>query len=103
MRRFTLLLTLGLGIVSGAAPAAPPKSGTYELAIAVAPMADQVPCLIKIEEKDGRLTGEVTATAPGASDLSVKDVTLDGDLLRFTLTTPNGDWSFEGKVPQAGA
>jgi hypothetical protein len=105
MKRFALLLALGLGVVSAApaAPAAPPKGGTYELAIAAAATVEQVPCLVKIEEKDGRLTGEVTAQPPGAAEMTVKDVALDGDLLRFTIATPNGDWSFEGKVPQAGA
>jgi hypothetical protein len=97
------LFALGLALLlAPAAPAAPPKSGTYELAYRISGTESPV-CLLKLEVRDGMVSGEVVATAAASGEMTLGHVTLDGDLLRFELTDRAGVQSFEGRLGKEGA
>src|SRR5262249_17480604 len=61
-------------------------------------------CLVKLESKDGKLPVEFLASAPRVKN-KPKNISLDGKVLRITLTGPVGDETFEaqlgGKNPKA--
>lgn len=54
-------------------------------------------CIVKLETKDGKLTGELLASHPGFN-YKLKNVSLDGKLLRITLKGPAGDETFEAQL-----
>jgi hypothetical protein len=61
--------------------------------------AESVGYLIKLEVKDGAVSGSLTANAEQFGDVTLTDVALEGDMLRFTLKTENlGTLMFEGRV-----
>jgi hypothetical protein len=104
MKRFANGLAIGL-LVFWASPAstAPPKEGTYELATCSA-NGEASNYLIKLEVKDGKVTGSLVANAEMLGDGDLKDVALDGDMLRITIKTERGGTTmFEGRVPAEGA
>jgi hypothetical protein len=104
MKRTANYLAFGLLILMAVpVSAGPPKEGTYELATRTA-AAEVTSYLIKFEVKDGAVTGSLVANAEQLGDGTLKDVALDGDMLRFTLKTENGGTlTFEGRVPSEGA
>jgi hypothetical protein len=57
---------------------------------------------VKLENKDGKWTGAVTATARGAIPATLDNVSVEKDTLRFTLQVGDSTLRFEGKVPQEG-
>src|SRR5690349_21800582 len=104
MTRFANGLAIGL-LIFWASPAstAPPKEGTYELTTCSA-SNEVTSYLIKLEVKDGKVTGSLVANAEQLGDGELKDVSLDGDMLRITLKTEQlGTEKFEGRVPSEGA
>src|SRR5262245_27086760 len=104
MYRFPRLSCLGLILVLAMpALAAPPKEGTYELATRPSATGEAIAYLIKLEVKDGAVTGSLAASAEMMGDVTLKDVALDGDTLRFTIKTTNGSSTFEGRVDKPDA
>ena len=105
MKRLASVLAIGL-LVMAAAPlgaANLPKDGTYELAIRNNSQAESIGYLIKLETKEKAVGGELIASAEAFGDVILKDVTLDGDTLRFTIKSEAGAQIFEGRVPAADA
>jgi hypothetical protein len=101
MRSLVRFLTLAALLGPAVASAAPPKSGTWELAYSPAASAEQVLCLLKIDVKDGgAVTGEMVAGSPAMRELEVTGVTFEGETLRVQLKLNGMDYSFEGKVNQ---
>jgi len=97
MRFLGRFLALAL-LAAPAASAAPPKSGTYELAYSSSPATEQVMCLFKIDVKDdGTIEGSLVA-APPRQDVEIKSVSMDGDVLRVAVNLGPNNLSFEGVV-----
>lgn len=58
--------------------------------------------ILKLDQKDGKLVGQVVGTAEGAPQgATVDDVALSGDQLSFNLVIQGQKLSFEGKLPGA--
>lgn len=100
MKRLALAFVL---LIPAWVSAGPPKDGTYELATRLTAASESIAYLIKLETKDGKLTGELVANAESLQDVDLRDVTLDGDILRFAIKTSTGTSTFEGRVPPDGA
>jgi hypothetical protein len=104
MRQFVRLLALAVLVAPATAAAAPLKSGTYELRT-IAPAAESVICVVKIDVKnDGGVTGELVAEPPPPANfpdpdmfkITLKGVAFDGKNLRMTVRNFGNDQTFEG-------
>lgn len=101
MKSLVRCLALAVALAPAVGLAAPPKSGTWELAYSPAPTAEQVLCLVKLDVKDGgAVTGEMVAASPAMRELEVTGVSYATDLLRVQIKLNGTDYSFEGKVNQ---
>jgi hypothetical protein len=104
MRQFIRLLAVAGLFAPAAAAAATPKSGTYELRT-IAPTAESVICIVKIDvSNDGGVTGDLVAAPPLPENLpdpdqfklTLKGVAFDGRNLRVTIRDFGTDRTFEG-------
>lgn len=60
--------------------------------------------LLRLESKDGKLTGSVEPMTSRIPATKVSDISVDGDLLHLKLQLANNVvFRFEGKLPRAGA
>src|SRR5438132_207395 len=99
MRSLVRFLALAVFLAPAIAFAAPPKSGTWELAYSPSAASEQVLCLFKIEAKEGgALAAELVAGSPNMPGLEVMGATQQGDILRVQIKLSGNDYSFEGKV-----
>jgi hypothetical protein len=90
-----------LGRVAGAATttADAPPAGTYKVSLPSA-QGSRPLWLVKLESKDDKWTGAVTATATRVPPATLDNLTVAKDMLRFTLKVRDqGDFNFEGKLP----
>lgn len=90
-----------LAIAAGPAPAADATAlqGTWKFSF-LNENRMITPWLLKFQSKDGKWTGEVIASAPGAPiGITVDGVKTDGDRVSFDLVNQGQKLSFEGKPP----
>ena len=100
-----LLTALWLAFAGMAWAADPVTPGNYKFTFFV---QGQQPTfwLIKLDKKDGKLTGEVIANRAQVPAAKLSAITLKDDVLRLTLDIKAKQAlkvSFEGKVPAEGA
>lgn len=99
MKLLCRLLALAVLLAPAVAPAAPPKSGTWEMAYSGNATIEQVVCLFKIDVKDdGAISGSLVAASPSFRGLEITKVAIDGDVVRVTLKLPTSELTFEGVV-----
>jgi hypothetical protein len=104
MRCLVRSLALALLLAPAVAIAAPPKSGTWELAYSPNFAVEQALCLVKFDAKDsGGLNAQLVAASPAYRGLEVAGATQDGDIVRVQIKLSGMDYSFEGKVSQPDA
>jgi hypothetical protein len=93
----------GLLVVSAAlvlvvrADAADAPAGSWKLTVLD---GNQTLVLLKIESKDGKLTGKLLATGDGLPPVTVEEVRVDGDRVQMALKIGGQPFSFEGKIPK---
>lgn len=98
MIRATALIVGLLAVSPGLLQADDPPAGTWKFVI---PSEDnKIFWLIKLESKEGKWVGKAVAHASGAAEITVEDVDLDKDLLRFKLQLKTVTLRFEGRVPR---
>jgi hypothetical protein len=80
-----------------------PPAGTWKLSLPIqAGVPPKALWVVKFQNKDGKWTGAVSASARDAIPATIDNVTVEKDLLRFTLKVGNATLRFEGKVPKEG-
>src|SRR5262249_44133163 len=63
------------------------------------PMFETTHWLIKLETKDGKLTGSLVASNQAVGATTLEGVSLDGNQLRVAVKGISGEQSFEGRLP----
>ncbi len=104
MRSARLFAPLGLVLALAApAPAADAVAdGHYKLSYVLG-TSEATNFLIKVESRDGKLTGSVAAASnPRFNGTTVESIKADGKVLRVALKSPAGQQSFEGVLPAKG-
>lgn len=96
-----LLAGLLLLLAVGAQAADEIPAGTYKVTLLRAGQQSTF-WLIKLEEKDGKRTGEVVATRERIPAAKVADVSVKDGELRVTLLVQGDRITFEGKLPPDG-
>ncbi len=89
-----LLLTL---VSTVTAADAPPLAGNWKIIVAEGD-SGRAFWLLKLENKDGKWTGSVSA-AEGILPAKLQNLTVDKDVLHFNLATDKGKFTCEVKVP----
>jgi thiol-disulfide isomerase/thioredoxin len=57
--------------------------------------------IIKLESKEGKWSGSMTATDARQRGSTLENLQIMGDILRFTVKNPGQELNFEGKMPAA--
>ncbi len=86
---------LCLGVPARAADK--PPTGNWKLSFFQA-NAEITIALVKFEDKDGKLTGELLAKHGQLTNVKVKEVRRDGDTLHLVLATPQIELTFDGII-----
>src|SRR5262249_25273617 len=104
MIRFRSVLALSLFTVFGAPARAdePALDGNWKLSYALTAESESTGCLIRLETKNGVLTGRVLAFAPPRWETTVERISRDGDQVRLVLQGTAGEQTFEGRLPPQG-
>jgi hypothetical protein len=95
MYRFIPAFLAGIVVFAATARADAP-AGNWKLAI----NGGQIIFLIKLEEKDGKWSGQMLeASDPGVPKVTIADVIVTPDRLRYTMRIQNQELAFDGKLP----
>src|SRR2546430_780021 len=91
--------------VPGAAPAAEYTAGTAGTWKITLPLQGQPRTLwlVQLEAKEGQWTGKTVASAERVPEAAVSEVSVTGDIVRFSLKVQGQRFNFEGKAPQKDA
>ncbi|MBY0523395.1 MAG: DUF1223 domain-containing protein [Gemmataceae bacterium] len=101
-RIFLAVLTGMVLVVSDGVRAADDNlAGNWKLTL-TAPGQTVTFWLIKLEAKDGKLTGEVISTRDRIPKATVSDISVKDSLLRIALKVDGDKFTFEGKLPPDG-
>src|SRR5260221_14660479 len=94
---YRLVPALMAGIIAFAGDArADGPAGTWKLAV----NSGQITFLIKLEEKDGKWSGQMLeASTPEIPKVTIVDVSATPDRVRFTMRIQTQELSYDGKLP----
>jgi thiol-disulfide isomerase/thioredoxin len=100
VRTGSALLVGALLAVTGAARVADaPAAGNWKVTI-LNPGESETLWLIQLDEKDGKWTGSVVASAQGLPKSTLELLSVTGDRLRFTVKAGQQVFTFDGKIPK---
>jgi len=103
MVRISLALLTGLVLIvsDGARAADADLAGNWKVTL-LAPGQQVTFWLLKLESKDGKLTGEVVSTRERIPKATVSDISAKDAQLRINLKVDGDKFTFEGKLPPEG-
>ena len=97
--RLLSVLVLFTSPLATACAAEPALDGIWKLSYAASAELESNVCLIRLETRDGRLTGTLLASVPSRGTLTLERVHRDSEQVRLVLKGKAGETSFEGRPP----
>jgi hypothetical protein len=92
------LLLAGVSLVQAAEET--PPAGAWKITLPLAEKIGDKPLwLLKLDNKDGKWTGSVSAHAEGMPEATLENLSVTKDRLRFALKMPNLTFPFEFRLP----
>src|SRR5262249_4477625 len=73
-------------------------TGTYRLAYLATPGGESTQALIKVETKDGKITGSLAAKPPRYDDLMLNKFTVEGSKVHAVVKLFGNEYAFDGLI-----